>query len=101
MDFDIFKDKNVVVVGGLGFIGSNLSIRLVELGAKVTIVDSKAEGTGFNEFNISPIKDKVKLILTDMSSPEIIDFLADANYIFNLAGHLSHVRSMKEPLYDL
>ena len=35
-----FKDQNIVIVGGAGFIGHNLLLKLKELGSKVTIVDS-------------------------------------------------------------
>jgi len=43
-----FKDKNVLVTGGLGFIGSNLAIKLVSLGANVTIADAMIDGYGGN-----------------------------------------------------
>ena len=35
-----FDQTNVLITGGLGFIGSNLAIALVKLGARVTILDS-------------------------------------------------------------
>jgi len=38
--FEVFRNKKVIITGGLGFIGSNLAKKLVELGAKVTLVDS-------------------------------------------------------------
>ena len=40
MTESIYSQKKVLITGGLGFIGSNLAIRLVDLGAKVTLVDS-------------------------------------------------------------
>ncbi|HFE53623.1 MAG TPA: NAD-dependent epimerase/dehydratase family protein, partial [Bacteroidetes bacterium] len=40
-DFEsVFRDRKVLITGGLGFIGSNLAHRLVGLGARVTLVDS-------------------------------------------------------------
>jgi UDP-glucose 4-epimerase len=48
MPLDTFNNKEILVTGGLGFIGSNLTIRLVELGAKVTIIDAMIDGRGEN-----------------------------------------------------
>ena len=39
-----FENKEVVVTGGAGFIGSNLSRTLLEQGAKVTVVDNLYSG---------------------------------------------------------
>ena len=51
-----FTNKKVLITGGLGFIGSNLAIRLVKLGADVTLVDSLIPEYGGNLFNINPVK---------------------------------------------
>jgi len=37
---DVFRGMDVLITGGLGFIGSNLALRLVDLDARVTLVDS-------------------------------------------------------------
>lgn len=56
-DTEFFRDKKVLITGGLGFIGSNLAIRLVEQGARVTLVDAMIDGHGGNLFNIEVIRD--------------------------------------------
>src|SRR4030042_3367051 len=97
-----FKDKKILITGGLGFIGSNLAIRLVELGAKVTILDALIPEFGGNKFNIFPIKNKVSLVINDMRNQKVIRRLVkNKEIIFNLAGTLSHIDSMREPFTDL
>ena len=55
-----FQGKNILITGGLGFIGSNLAHRLAHLNpGKIIIADSMISGLGANLFNIAEIKDKV------------------------------------------
>ncbi|MBI4407200.1 MAG: GDP-mannose 4,6-dehydratase [Candidatus Kerfeldbacteria bacterium] len=97
-----YRNKRVLVTGGLGFIGSNLAIRLVELGAKVTILDSMIDDYGGNFFNIAPVKNKVTVNISDMRDKYGINYLVrDQDIIFNLAGQLSHIDSMTDPYADL
>lgn len=97
-----YTDKRVLVTGGLGFIGSNLAIYLVRAGAKVTLVDSMIPAYGGNLFNIEPIKDKVKLNFSDIRNRKSINNLVkNQEIIFNLAGTLSHIDSMTDPMTDL
>lgn len=97
-----FCDKKVVVTGGLGFIGSNLAIRLVKLGAKVMIVDSMIPEYGGNLFNIKDITDKVDINFSDVRDEHSMNFLVrGAEIMFNLAGQVSHIDSMKDPYTDL
>ena len=97
-----FKNKKVLITGGLGFIGSNLAIRLVREGAEVVIVDALIPGYGGNKFNIEPVKDKVEIIYSDIRETKKMDSLVkNQEIIFNLAGTLSHVDSMTDPMTDL
>lgn len=99
---NFFKNRKVLITGGLGFIGSNLSIRLVNSGAKVTILDALIADYGGNKFNISPIQEKVKVIIGDMRDQKLVNqIVRDKEIIFNLAGTLSHVDSMADPFTDL
>jgi UDP-glucose 4-epimerase len=97
-----FKGKKFLITGGLGFIGSNLAIHLVELGAKVLIVDNMLPRQGGNMFNIQPVKDKVKINISDIRNPVSMNHLVKGqDYIFHLAGQVNHVDSVKNPLQDL
>lgn len=104
MKFDdgFYNGKAVLVTGGLGFIGSNLAIRLAGLGARVTVVDSSVEGCGANPHNLAPVSDQVDLIPLAICEAEVFtDKIAHAEVIFNLAGDMSHIHSMEHPERDL
>lgn len=97
-----YSGLKTVVTGGLGFIGSNLAIRLVDLGAEVTIIDPLLEGCGANLWNIAPIRDSATLIEADISEAQRFSSeLRRADVIFNLAGEISHIHSMQFPERDL
>lgn len=102
METNSFEGKRVLITGGLGFIGSNLAIRLVEAGAEVTLVDSLIPTYGGNLWNVEPIKDKVRINISDVRDPFAMKYLiAGQDYLFNLAGQTSHVDSMEDPATDL
>ena len=102
MDNRCFDRKKVLITGGLGFIGSNLAIRLVELGADVTLVDSLIPTYGGNLWNVEPIKTRVRINISDVRDPFAMKYLISGqDYLFNLAGQTSHVDSMENPETDL
>ncbi|MGZ4679186.1 MAG: NAD-dependent epimerase/dehydratase family protein [Ilumatobacteraceae bacterium] len=88
-----------VVTGGLGFIGSNLSHRLVTHGATVTIVDALVAGHGGNRRNVAGLD--VEIVEAEIGDPIVAEAVADAEVIFDLAGQVSHIDSMRDPLHDL
>lgn len=97
-----FKDKRVLITGGAGFIGSTLAIRLVEKGANVTVLDSMLPDYGGNLFNLAPIADRFHLNFSDMRDWNSLSYLVrNQDYIFNLAGQVSHQDSMNAPLTDM
>jgi len=97
-----FKETEVLITGGLGFIGSNLAHKLVKLDANVTIVDAMIPEMGGNLYNIYEIRDRVKLNFADIRDENAMNQLVkDKDYIFNLAAQLSHTESMKDPFSDL
>lgn len=97
-----YRNKKVLITGGLGFIGSNLAIKLVQLGAKVTIIDSMIDAYGGNLFNLQPVAKNVTVNISDMRDKYGIQYLVRSHeIIFNLAGQVSHIDSMLDPYSDL
>ena len=99
---DEYRGQKVLITGGLGFIGSNLAIRLVRSGASVTLLDSMHPTCGGNYFNIAPIKKDVEVVEGDSCNLDLVRKLVQGKqFIFNFAGHVSHIESMQEPFEDL
>lgn len=99
---DKFRNTHILITGGVGFIGSALARRLVEAGAKVTLVDSLIPEYGGNLFNISDIRDQVEVNISDVRDPFAMAYLIKGKeYLFNLAGQTSHMDSMIDPYSDL
>jgi UDP-glucose 4-epimerase len=97
-----YAGRRVMVTGVLGFIGSNIARRLVDLGADVLLVDSLIPDHGGNLFNIRGIEDRLRVNVADVRQQSTMNFLVrDREVIFNLAGQVSHIDSMRDPFTDL
>lgn len=97
-----FHNRKVLITGGLGFIGSNLAIRLVELGAEVTVADAMIPGYGGNLFNIAPIKDRVRINFGDVCDPHAMNYLVQGqDIVYHLAGQVDHILSLSDPFPDI
>ena len=96
------EDANVLIIGGLGFIGSNLAHRLVALGAHVVIFDACLDPYGWNYANIKEIERDVEVIVADTRDFEAVKTqVTDKDYIFNFAAQVSHSLSMERPFVDI
>ncbi|OGB97443.1 hypothetical protein A3F06_02920 [candidate division TM6 bacterium RIFCSPHIGHO2_12_FULL_36_22] len=92
---EYFERKKVLVTGGAGFIGSHLSEKLVNLGAKVTICDNFS--TGKLE-NLETIKNDITLIEGNVTDKQICHTASkQQNVIFHCAALVSVPLSMEDP----
>ena len=97
-----YSGKEILITGGLGFIGSNLARSLVTQGANLTLVDSLIPQYGGNTFNIDDIQNKVVVNVCDVRDTFAMEHLIQGkDYLFNLAGQTSHLDSMTDPHTDL
>jgi len=102
MNTTAFQNRKVLITGGLGFLGSNLARRLVDLGAHVVLVDSLIPEYGGNPFNIAGLENKVQVNVSDVRDRHSFRYLVQGiDYLFNLAGQTSHMDSMQDPFTDL
>ncbi len=97
-----FRGKKVLITGGAGFIGSNLAHRMVQEGADVMLLDSMIEGYGANLHNLDGIRNRVHINFSDMRDEHTLKYVVrDKDYIFHMAGQVSHQDSMNDPFMDL
>lgn len=99
---DAYKNKRVLITGGLGFLGSNLALALLGTAKEIILYDALMPMYGGNLFNIKNFKDGVTVIIADIRDAEKMnEAVKGVDFIFNIAGQVSHVDSMIDPFFDL
>ncbi len=94
--------SRILITGGLGFIGSNITQKLISLNAKVTIFDACLDPYGWNFANINEVKEKVEFIKGDIRNMEAMESVVrDKDIIIDCASQISHTISIKNPLLDI
>ncbi len=97
-----WNDRRVLITGGLGFLGSNLALRLVDLGARVTLVDAMLPELGGNLFNVAPAASRMRISDGDIRDPDAMRAaVAGQDFVFHLAGQVDHVLSLTDPFPDI
>jgi len=88
----------VLVTGGMGFIGSHLTEKLVSAGHQVTVIDNLSHGTIKNIKSV--IKD-INFIDGDILNQELLEeAVKEKEYIFHLAANTSINISLKKPYWS-
>ena len=89
------KNKNILITGGLGFIGSHIADELIE-DNEVTIIDNLSTGNMKNLKN--PEHANLKIAIDDLSTANLDELLEDIDYIFHLSAMASVPLSVEDPV---
>lgn len=98
--FDVYKGKAVLITGGAGCIGSNLTKALLGLGiGKVVVLDNFSAS---KEWNV-PRDDRVEILVGDVANTHSLKlaFKSKPEYVFHLAAHFANQNSVDHPHDDL
>lgn len=99
---DYFENKNILITGGLGFLGSNLAIELYKRNANVTVIDNLADLYGGNLYNLAGFENCIKIVIDDMRNMEVmLPLIADAHIIYHFGAQVSYIDSLSIPNEDL
>jgi len=95
-----YENKVILVTGGAGCIGSNLSRRLSELNAKKVIILDDLSAS--YEWNI-PKERNIEFVKGSVLNDEVLKrvFKAKPDYVFHLAAHFANQNSVDNPETDL
>ncbi|MDQ1425140.1 MAG: hypothetical protein QOD72_2638 [Acidimicrobiaceae bacterium] len=97
-----YAGRRCVVTGGLGFIGSNLVHALDAMGAEIVVVDGLVPQHGGNTRNLDGIDRPAPIVVADIGDEaRVAPVVRGAQFVFNLAGQVSHLASMLDPHRDL
>ncbi|MBE6487658.1 MAG: NAD-dependent epimerase/dehydratase family protein [Methanosphaera stadtmanae] len=90
------KNKQCVVTGGAGFIGSHITEQLLEEGAsKVTIVDNMSTGKIENLKDLD--HDRIELVCADITESNLNHIFEGHDYVFHEAALISVPESIEKP----
>lgn len=95
-----YKGKNILITGGAGCVGSNLTRALIEAeAAKIIVLDDLSAAEKWN----IPVAPNVLFIRGSILDEEVLKraFAARPDFVFHLAAHFANQNSVDNPETDL
>ena len=93
------RNKKILITGGAGFIGSHLTNKLLNMGAKVSVI------VKYNSIIDSPrlvkVWDKINIIEADLRNTDSVSEMKKMNYdvVFHLAAY-NHVGDSFKHIFE-
>ena len=102
MDFGELSGKKVLITGGLGFIGMNLTKKLLSLGAQVTLVNRSVNEQAMKSLKEFQGESHVRIFQGDIRDRSLLhDLLQDCDVVFNLAAKSGAAKSLMHAREDM
>ena len=92
----------ILILGGAGFLGSNLVRRCLRDGIdQVTVLDSLDPRLKSDATNLDEVRSSIEFVHGDIGDADLMaELTRDQDVIFNCAGQTSHSISLEDPLFD-
>lgn len=92
----------ILIVGGAGFLGSNLvRFCLDQPGTAITVLDSLEPHLRATTAHLTPLWDRIRFVRGSMTDHTLLaSIVQDQDVIFNCAAQTSHPLSIQDPLFD-
>lgn len=92
----------ILIVGGAGFLGSNLvRFCLDQPGTEITVLDSLEPHLRATTAHLAPLWDRIRFVRGSMVDHTLLaSIVQDQDVIFNCAAQTSHPLSIQDPLFD-
>lgn len=89
------KNKNILITGGLGFIGSHITNKLIT-NNNIIVIDNLS--TGNINYLTNPNHENLTVIKKELNSLDLCATLKDIDYVFHLAAMISVPKSVENPI---
>lgn len=94
--------NNVLILGGAGFIGSNIADGFSSAGYKITVIDGLVKNTGGKLKNLEKYISTIKFIPEKVEEVKNLDkYISESDVIFDCMAWTLHLEAMNNPLYDV
>jgi len=98
----MYNKPKTLIIGGAGFIGSNIAEHFYEMGLDVTVIDGLLESTGGQKKNLASLTGKIKIYFEKIEEvQDLHDFIVESDLIIDCMAWTSHQAAIENPFYDL
>lgn len=95
------RNRNALITGGAGFVGSHLAERLLDDGFRITIIDDLSTGVHANVAHLERRPDVTLIIDTVFNEPLVSELVRWSDVVFHLASAVGVKLIMERPVHTI
>lgn len=98
----MLSKHKTLILGGAGFIGSNLAEHFYKRGSEVTVLDGLLEKTGGHKKNLANLNGKITIFFEKIEEKQNLqELVIESDLIIDCMAWTSHLAAIENPFYDL